>query len=792
MKNLKRILCIFFSLTIILIQTALLSSCAKQNDLYISNGEWITLVDDLFGMTSYNSEEPYIKNIDKSNDYFDAIQIACEWNIINPEDELNVDNKLIFSYALVTLVNCIGLTDYSNTDEEKIKYAIENFNVKIKKKDLDKKVDSETAIKLIDSAKKAWSDYKYFTPIEEVSYAEGVKDYSTGSNQVSDYKTLNNGTIAIPKDTHKDINIKNGDVYILPTNGETMGTNAYKAENVTEDNEFIYIVNSDDELDLYDVAQDIKVEETFSPRMENTIVYDGNGKVVSSGTNIENITDAQVNQAPEVVPLGTVSNQEITSCAAKVSHSFEIQGFKVGLEYDLNGKFDLKATVSSDDLLKDKSDNSSLKASLSIGVSDLDVTQKVDYSWFKLKEATMKVDYKTDLAFKVAYSNEKNGTVAPKMSNGNGKFLTNLKKSVLKDKDNSMGAKTIKICSLDVWSIGVCRLCLDVNLQVKFDGTVTITITEHGTKGLEYKNGNLRQINTSDKDADVELKAKLEGTIGVGPALYVVGLKKSIIGAQIKFGVGAMATVTLHLADTENHLLEESSSFNGYNLESIDDLVSENLVADAKAIQEIAESQGCTYSSETSGDIKMHLDRCYDFAAYFILKLEVSDNSYAAELLGGKITASWEIFGSKNAKFLDVHMENGFGKKFIVNKCTLKYKPFDQNKEETTESNTEEFGSNKGFATENISYSVNEGATKKIVVSSLPKGYTSKDIVFESSDNSIAAVANDGTVTGNSSGNVIIKISTKDKKYYTECVVYVIQNLSFEKSYSNAYQYCYI
>lgn len=389
MKNLKRILCIFLSLTIILIQTTLLSSCAKQNDIYISNGDWITLVDDSFGMTSYNNEEPYIKNIDKSNDYFDAIQIACEWDIINPEDELNIDDKLILSYALVTLVNCIGLTDYSNTDEEKIKYAIENFNVKIRNKDLNKKVNPETAIKLIDGAKNVWRDYKYLTPIEEVSYAEGVKDYSEGSNQINDYKTLNNGIIAIPKETNKDINVENGDVYILPTNGETIGTNVYKAENVTEDNEFIYIANSDDELDLYDVAQDIKVEETFTPRMENTIVYDGNGQVVSSGTNIENITDVQVNQAPEVAPLGAVSNQEITSCAAKVSHSFEIQGFKVGLEYDLNDKFDLKATVSSDDLLK-KSDNSSLKASLSIGVSDLDVTQKVDYSWFKLKEADRK------------------------------------------------------------------------------------------------------------------------------------------------------------------------------------------------------------------------------------------------------------------------------------------------------------------------------------------------------------------------------------------------------------------
>lgn len=799
MKYLKKLLCLFIAFTIIFVQTGFLSSCAKQNDMYITNGEWLSMVNESFGMVSYNEKTPYIEEIDSNNKYFDTIQIACEWNVIDKNEPLNIDDKLIVSYALITLVNCIDMTDATNSDEEKITYAIDNFDREIKKKDLDNKVNQEEAVDLINCAKNLWVNHKYLTPVEEISYAEGVKDFSVEDSKISNYKSLEDGTIVIPKKSNidKGADIKKGDIYILPSNGEVIGTNAYKAENVTEDKDNIYISNSDEELDLYDVAQNIKVEETFSPSMENTIVYDGNGQVVSSGTNVVSTTDVNVNKKPEVVPLGVSNSPEVTSCATKVSHKFEIDDFSITLEYDLNGKFDLKTTIATK---KDFMERSSVQGSFAVGVSDLDVTQKVDYSWFKLKEATMKVDYKTDTEFKVAYSNKKSETVAPKMSNGNGKFLSNLKKSVLKDKDTDSGAKTIKICSLDVWSIGVCRLCLDVNLQIKFDGSVSVVITEHGSKGLQYKNGNLRQINISDKDVDVQLKAKIEGTVGIGPALYVVGLKKAIIGAQIKCGLGVTVGVTLHLADTENHLLEESKSFNGYPPEVLDELAQQNLIADANAIKEIAESQGCTYSTETSGDVKLHLDRCFDVSAYVILKIELTDTSYAADILGGKITTSWEILGSKNAKFLNVHVENGnwdkasatFGKAANQDSCTLKYKPFDQSDEMSTESNTEEFGSNKGFATENISYSLNEGATKKIEFTSLPKGYSNKDIIFESSDNSIATVANDGTITGKSSGNAIIKISTKDKKYYTECVVYVLQNLSIENNYSKVYEYCYI
>lgn len=61
---------------------------------------------------------------------------------------------------------------------------------------------------------------------------------------------------------------------------------------------------------------------------------------------------------------------------------------------------------------------------------------------------------------------------------------------------------------MDVWSVGVARVCLDVNFVVKVDGSFEITITNHDSKGIEYKNNNIRFINMSDKDIDISAKAK--------------------------------------------------------------------------------------------------------------------------------------------------------------------------------------------------------------------------------------------------------------------------------------------
>jgi len=70
----------------------------------VTTGDWLTMLDDQFGMTTYQSETPYYANITSENPYFAAVQIAYEWGVINAQDVLNVDANVTTEFVMATLV----------------------------------------------------------------------------------------------------------------------------------------------------------------------------------------------------------------------------------------------------------------------------------------------------------------------------------------------------------------------------------------------------------------------------------------------------------------------------------------------------------------------------------------------------------------------------------------------------------------------------------------------------------------------------------------------------------------
>lgn len=92
----------------------------------------------------------------------------------------------------------------------------------------------------------------------------------------------------------------------------------------------------------------------------------------------------------------------------------------------------------------------------------------------------------------------------------------------------------------------------------------------------------------------------------MGPALYVVGLKKRLVGFEVKGGAGATASLKAHLADSE-----------------------------------------------------LHIDWCINVNVYAILKVGITDESYLTDFLGGKeVKLNIDIFNEKNATFFNMHIDN--------------------------------------------------------------------------------------------------------------------------------------
>jgi len=777
----KRLISIVLLIATLFSMAVPLTGCTNEGPI-LTVGQWLMMINDAFGMQSYIEEKPYFSNISADNPYFATVQIAAEWDIIDRNEPLDVDKVLSWESALITLVNAGNFISADCPKQEKIDFAIENFDNTIRNYWMNRDIQYQKAVVLLATAQEKWANKRYDQNIENISYGENVVNIADAVE--TDYKVKGN-KVSLSSEVAGEI--EEGDVYVLQSQENPMEYNYYKAEKVTTDGDVTNISNSEEELQLEDIAEEVKIQGTVVPTAENTVVYDGNGNIISGP---QMFNRGSVGDGPRVEKLGYSQTASGSS-----SHTFKVGEHEVSLSYNLNGALDMKIGVKSANLLGGD-DHGKLTGEASFEISKLEVTRDFDFSiWSGLKSASLKVDYETKTKFGVSYSTKPlDGVFAPPYSNGNGKFLTNFKRAVLKDKDG-FGAKTIaskkeiKICSLNIYNAAVAKVCLDVNLVIAVNGSLSVTITQGGTTGVEYKNGNLRFIKKNSKSAEAELKAQVELTLGFGPALYLVGLKKKLLGLEVQMGVGAAASVKMHLADVEMHLIEELS-FDDTPAEDCEVFNTLSIEATAEDIQAVAEAQGGIYKAEAGASVNLHVDTCLDVSLYGILKFGLSDNSYAAQFIGGKVKLTCTVFSSKNAKFFNYHVDNwnwsggvmSWGSAANQSVCTLKYKPFDGETEETTV--TEPAGANEDnditfgefIVVSDFRGEVALGSKYCISITQLPKGYTLGDIVYESADKKIATVNAQGVVEGVKGGNTTVTVRTSDGKHAAVITIAVVED----------------
>jgi uncharacterized protein YjdB len=315
-------------------------------------------------------------------------------------------------------------------------------------------------------------------------------------------------------------------------------------------------------------------------------------------------------------------------------------------------------------------------------------------------------------------------------------------------------------------------------------------ITERGCKGVEYKDKKLRSINTSDKDVDVQVKGGIEAYISAGPSLYALGLKKPIIGVALKVGLGAEVVLTFHVVDSDGHLIQDVSAKEMQG-ELAEIFVDAEIDIPPEVVVDAAESQGCTFESETSGALQGHLDVCFDGCVYFIVRVGLDDKCLISELITTSLNI--EIFGKKNAKLLQIHADNGewqfgwIGKNAV--ECKLQYTPFEPKEDATeptdttdttgtTNSGDEDVEMTHNIVLNELFTTVDVGSTVKLQVTGLPKGYKVEDLNWTVEDSKVAKVDANGVVTGLEEGATVVIVTTKDNKYFGYCAVSVLKEVS--------------
>lgn len=798
----RRIIAAFLSMVMLLSCLLSMSGCAAQVEDKLTLGQWLGMINQSFGMDTYVSDEPYFQDVGTGDSLFGTVQAAAEWGVVEEAEELHPEQTLTWRSALVTLVNAGGFLPEETTESDKIGYALEHFATGARSYWMDREISQASAEEALETAVNQWQTFTYDTPVEKVDYSEDTVDLSQGDKKVTDYQ-MEDDTVILPEEVAEEI--QPGDIYVLPAGDGSMGTQAFRAESVTQKNGKTYITNDPQEPELTDFVENLDLQQTIVPDLENMEVFDGNGNLVSSGSavqqdyteepQIENM-DFRSEKSPKAQKMAATTLNKTFSTPNGFKVSFNISSSKdnfsmgASITYAL-GKKD-----------KDSDDKSELKAGIEI--SNLSITQETEVKWFVPKSARLQVNYQTKNSFGAEFGSTPVNRVKAPYDNRNSSFLSNLKNSAFKDRD-AKGAKTIasrktiKICSMNIYNAGVAKVCLDVAFKISLSGSFTFTITERGSKGIEYKNGNFRKISEeSEKDIDFLASGKVEGTLSIGPALYVVGLKKKVMGLALEFGAGASATGKLHLADEENHLLEEADAGDN-TLEAYGSIAGYDLKATPSVIQEIAKSQGGTYNTSAS-EVKLRADLCIDVRVYGIVKIGLDDNAYFGG--GGKV--SFEIFGKDNATLGSIHIDcpgcNFMNAELHMGKgasasdqCIFKYSPFDG--EEESSSSSEEGASGNSESSENSESSDNssssnaqeetlilehleltleKGESGKVAIKSLPDGVKMSDLVFTSADPEIVQVDQSGNVKALKSGATVVSVETKDGAHHVQCSIIVM------------------
>ena len=745
----KRLLSLLMAL-ILGLGTVPLSACGSKET--IKRGDLLTMICDSFGMVSYTQEEPYLASVGEDSPYFGPVQACVEWGIVDPEEQdYDLEAAVTRGELALAVVNATGMAEGSS-DEEKVALAASQGFVEAKSDGTVKentKVTPQEAADAVAAACNMWLNQTYDTPVEEIGYVDGVQDLT---EELTDYRVEGNVTY-IP--VSSGVDIQPGDVYVLgPQNpGET--ADAQKAESVEVVDGYYVITNSTDELTMEEVLGEYKNQATITPDFLNDCqIFGPDGQPVTLVA-----SDSSASASAEARQLGVFQSGSLEFTApdgSEISVSIKSSSFTVSYKKPIKLKEPLKDCLSGEG---------------SITVSNVKVTTDVDFGWLaKLKKASVKLDYQTTITGGVSLKAKIPDLILAPYSNRNGGFLSNLKNSSLKwDTDDMKGATEIKICTIKLAGGKLAGLSLEVKLKIGLSGSAELSITMAGSRGIEYKNGNLRYIKSNNTDWDFNVKGKLEITPYIGLKLNV--LKFNVFSGGVSGGVGFELEFIAHVVDSENHLLEQ------VDCELIGDLTDSienaSMTTSASVISEIAESQGGVYAASDE-EVQLHMDICCDLAAYGILKIEVEDECLVGKLAKGKVKLSVEFFNKDNATFAHWHIEDWQN----VGECTRKYTPFDEGDADAADEENQEEGKEQQGSTvldlAAYTLSLPQGQQATLEFTAMPDGAALNDLEFTSSDTAVATVDSQGVVTAVAAGSATVTATLKsDTSVTVQCVVFV-------------------
>lgn len=798
----KRFLALVLVLCTVISLCVPMSGCGKPTaDLKM--GVWLGLMSDSFGMSEYRTKEPYFAKVSSADPAFDVFQMAAEWNILEPNDTVTSDKLVTWKEALVTLVNCGRFLGEDATEEEKIEYAIQTFDPEIREYWMNRNITMDQAVVLLDKAADLWANKTFPEAVEEIELTDDVLNLL---DEDVDYEVSGN---VVKMDAVLVEGLKEGDYYTLPGEAGVAEGSMNRVASIEIEDGVATIVN-DDALSDEDIMEKVVsgTSRGSEPVDFNNIVaiYDAQGRAIYSADTGIDATLTSIDDEYADILCTTLENSGNTIQAQKTGFFSDLMGKPLTLDLGdgLKGTISFESNSASlkveQSRAKDsKYRNMSESTYITSKISNVKLNKDVNMSGFSVKSAYMTLDYKTSVSIGKKYSEtNKVGTQLQDgqmkknhlstIVSGYAQAVGNLKKQVYETKYSN---NSIYICRFTVAGNGLAGVDFIMRGKVTASGTVELTLTMEGTRGVEYVGGNLRCVGKNSPSVEAKMEGNFEITMELGFEVRV--LKSAVGSATIEAGVGASLASKAYLIDEEWHKLYDGDA--SLDASSANDMMEVNYETSSEDILELAKSEGGSWKGYTpDATVNISARVCIDWKLYPILKINgridainkgVTKTFFDSDniILTGHIDIPNNIVNALAADGLFAGFLDLFG---VGASCSYEFKPWDESTEETTETTVAD-GTEETYvdddnimiadaiilSTQRIFLEQNQSAS--ISVTGLPKGYSINDlVVVYTSEQGINVNLANGTVTSKgTAGTFSAIVKTSDGKYETAFAVTV-------------------
>jgi|GEM_PF-561743 len=605
---------IAFFMSIITLISALIPGLGGSQVQGVTTGDWLTMLDEQFGMTTYDeSAAPYYDNVGRDDPYFAAVQIAYEWGVIDDTDVIDVNEFVKTDFVAKTLVRValleanqpVAIKNASKLDDaDEIAVAVTyglvplqwtgRFKVAVMLR--------EKALEALAKAREIWATKKFGEAIVTSDTGEDVVDLT---QKVDDY-TVDASKVTLPAAQAQGVQA--GDIVLLPQTADNPAGAAVKVAAINTAGANAVIIKQD--VELAEIYDSLSFQGDVAPVLAASQIVDGNGNTL---------------QAAAIPEGGDLSQIDIGSLLQKIDVDFSIGMFDFGLKVtDTGFNLDVGADIVNGVHLQKKYE-----------ISNLNVSTKFDgnIASGSINEAYIRADY--DLADITTLTGSYAASVAvdeSKLPEGAEPidFMTAAKDGLLTLVSGGGNKITVFTVNIPIPNLPTVTISLDVNIRITVNGKIEITITSSQVKGLEIIDNKVRIINEAEYlEETYDIMADIRFTVGLCLSVKVLGY--IVVDVEFEAGIGIKVTAFIK-ADAAEYVIDIPLDL---------------------AIQ-IPYPTGGMDSAEFCGNAKI----------YGLMSVSVGKNSGILKKLG--LTKTWVIFDENNAVICNLHIEeNG-----VVDDCT--------------------------------------------------------------------------------------------------------------------------